>query len=101
MDIEQRAKSKLDEALSDVLQEILVIDEAGNSHLVYVHKIWWENGKVQVEFSTPDDNKEALIHLVHAAIQEQISGVPIPQPTRWERFKNRATEFLMFFSRLA
>lgn len=100
MDIEQKAKNKLDEALSDVLQEIIVIDAAGESHLVYVHKIWWENGKVQVEFSTPDDNKEALIPLVHAAIGAQIADVPKPEITRWERFKNKATEFLMLFSRL-
>lgn len=100
MDIEQKAKNKLDEALSDVIQEILVIDEAGKSHLVYVHKIFYEGGKLQVEFSTPDDNKEALIPLVHAAIQEQINDVPKPEITRWERFKNKATEFLMLFSRL-
>lgn len=101
MDIETKAKNTMGEALSDVIQEILVIDETGASHLAYIHKIWWEGGKVQVEFSTPDDNKEELIPLVHAAIQAQIDAAPKPAPeTRWERFKNKATEFLMLFSRL-
>lgn len=88
-DIEVKALGKIKEAMSDVIQELLLIDKAGVSHLVYIHRLYWDNG-LKVEFSTPEEDKEALIPLVMEAMQAQIQNSDIPRPappTRWEKFK--------------
>ncbi|UQJ95341.1 head vertex assembly chaperone [Klebsiella phage CPRSA] len=59
MDIESKAKNYIDEAMKDVIQELLINDEKGVAHLVYIHKVFWDHG-LKVEFSTPDEDKEAL-----------------------------------------
>lgn len=97
---EKESKNILDEALKDVIQEILITDEDGKAHLVYVHRIFWDNG-LKVEFSTPDDNKEALIPLVHDAIFAQISDIPKPEITLWDKVKEKAYNFFQMFSNIS
>lgn len=102
MNIEQKTNDVISESMQDVIQELLIIDESDVSHLVYIHHIDYKEGKMQIEFSTPDENKEALKPLVHAAMMAQMGDIPKEEPLgRWGRFKNRVTEFLMLFSRLA
>lgn len=43
--------------MQDVIQELLINDENDVAHLVYIHKVYWDNG-LKVEFSTPDEDKE-------------------------------------------
>ncbi|WPJ49531.1 hypothetical protein RCIP0021_00103 [Klebsiella phage RCIP0021] len=105
MDIESKAKNYIDEAMKDVIQELLINDEKGVAHLVYIHKVFWDHG-LKVEFSTPDEDKEALIPLVHDAFYAQIkelekgSVVPKPKLTLWDVFKQKVYNFFMMFSNL-
>lgn len=94
--IENNSKKILDEAMKDVIQELLINDENDVSHLVFIHKVYWDNG-LKVEFSTPDDNKEALIPLVHDAILAQMSEVPMPEITLWDKFKESIAKVFKFF----
>lgn len=96
---EQESKSVIDEALKDVIQEILINDENGKSHLVYIHRIFWSNG-LKVEFSTPDENKEALIPLVHDAIYAQIQDIPKPEITIWDKVKEKFFGFFQVLSNI-
>lgn len=97
MDIEQKSKALIDEAMKDVIQELLVIDDQGASHMAYIHRVYWDNG-LKVEFSTPDSDKEALIPLVHDAILNQISDIPKPELTLWNKFKNAVVNFFHKFA---
>lgn len=89
--IEQKTKNVLAEALKDVKQELLIIDEKDVSHLVYIHNIKWSNRGLEVEFSTPEENKEALSPLVHDAIYAQIKDtIPEPSVSMWGKLKEWA-----------
>lgn len=97
MSIEDKAKSILDEALKDVIQEILILDEKGESHLVYIHKVFWNNG-LRVEFSTPDENKDKLTPLVHDAIMKQIGEIKVKNEdvSLWQKVKHWFKFFAWF-----
>lgn len=105
MNVEQRTKEILDKALSDVIQELMIIDNSGNSHIAYIHRVFWDNG-LQVEFSTPDGDKEALIPYVHAAMNEQIQQyarenpqeIPKDKATMWSRIKSRVAKVFGIFA---
>ncbi|ADJ55339.1 membrane-associated initiation of head vertex [Escherichia phage Lw1] len=100
MDIEQKTQNILDEAMQDVIQELLINDENDVAHLVYIHKVYWDNG-LKVEFSTPDENKEALIPLVHDAIYAQIApNLPKPEKTLWAALKVKLYNFFQMFANL-
>jgi len=92
---EKESKKILDEAMKDVIQELLINDENDVSHLVFIHKVYWDNG-LKVEFSTPDENKEELIPLVHDAILAQMSNVPMPEITLWDKFKTSIAKIFNF-----
>lgn len=98
MDIEQKTQSIIDEVKQDVIQELLINDVNDVAHLVYIHKVYWDNG-LKVEFSTPDEDKEALIPLVHDAIYKQIEpNLPKPEQTLWITIKAKIYSFAHKFS---
>ncbi|MEG1904773.1 MAG: hypothetical protein RR212_10270 [Bacteroidales bacterium] len=100
MEIEQKTKKILDEAMQDVIQELLINDEHDVPHLVYIHKVYWDNG-LKVEFSTPEEDKEALIPLVHDAIYAQIAPtLPKPEKTLWAALKAKLYSFFQMFANL-
>lgn len=89
--IDRKTKDVLAEALKDVKQELLIIDEKDVSHLVYIHNIKWSSRGLEVEFSTPEKDKEALSTLVHDAIYAQIKdSIPEPTVSLWGKFKEWA-----------
>ncbi|QFR55904.1 membrane-associated initiation of head vertex [Yersinia phage JC221] len=94
---ENESKNILDEAMKDVIQELLINDKDDVSHLVFIHKVYWDNG-LKVEFSTVDEDKEALIPLVHDAILAQMSNIKMPEVSLWGKLKDKAVRFLMKFS---
>lgn len=94
---ENESKNILDEAMKDVIQELLINDKDDISHLVFIHKVYWDNG-LKVEFSTVDEDKEALIPLVHDAILAQMSNIKMPEVSLWGKLKDKAVRFLMKFS---
>lgn len=101
MDIEQKTKSILDDAMKDVIQELLINDQNDVPHLVYIHKVYWDNG-LKVEFSTPDENKDELTPLVHDAIFAQIKPnlPPKPEQTLWTAIKAKLYNFFQMFANL-
>lgn len=94
---ENESKNILDETMKDVIQELLINDKDDVSHLVFIHKVFWDNG-LKVEFSTVDEDKEALIPLVHDAILAQMSNIKMPEVSLWGKLKDKAVRFLMKFS---
>lgn len=97
---EKEAQDIISESLKDVIQELLINDENDKPHLVYIHRIYWDHG-LKVEFSTPDEDKEALIPLVYDAIFAQISEIPKPEITLWDKFKEKAVQFFQMFSNIS
>lgn len=94
---EKQTRDIISESMKDVIQELLINDENDKSHLVYIHRVYWDNG-LKVEFSTPDENKEALIPLVHDAIFAQISDIPKPEITIWDKIKEKFYGFFQVLS---
>lgn len=93
MNSENESQKIIDEALEDVIQEMLIIDEEGVSHLVYIHRVYWNNG-LRVEFSTPDSDKDALIPLVHDAVMKQSAHIPKPTFTMWDKIKEWLSHYI-------
>lgn len=101
MDIEKQTNTILDEAMKDVIQELLINDEKDVPHLVYIHRVFWDNG-LKVEFSTPDEDKEALVPLVHDAVYAQIKDqLPKPEQTLWTAIKAKLYNFMQFIGCIA
>ncbi|QDH49231.1 head assembly protein [Pantoea phage Phynn] len=98
-DIEEQTNKYLKDALSDVIQELILVDKSGVSHLVYIHKLYWANNQVCCEFSTPESDKEALRPLVMEAMNAQIqeAGIPVPEYTRWEKFKAAVSRIIQSY----
>lgn len=60
-------------AMENVIQEILITLEDGSNHLVYITKLDWNNGQVIIDFATLDqDRKAELIPHVEKCIKIQI-----------------------------
>lgn len=60
------AHELIQEVMKDVLQEIIIIDEDGEHHLIYVHSIDRDpkTGGVIIDFSTMSDRDHVYPYLV-------------------------------------
>lgn len=55
----QESLKIVQQAMDNVIQEILITLEDGTSHLVYVTKLNWNNGQVELDFATLDSERKA------------------------------------------
>lgn len=65
------AHTLIQEAMEDVIQELIVVDNKGDHHMVYIHGIGYNDGNVTVDFSTPSDYNHVFPY-VQDAIRLQI-----------------------------
>ncbi|QPI17988.1 head vertex assembly chaperone [Pectobacterium phage POP12] len=77
MGIEQKARNMINDAFSDVIQELVIIDKNGKTQLVFIHSVKDTDKGLQIEFSTPNEDKESLFPLVQEAIQAQIDSTVV------------------------
>ena len=63
----EEAHDMIKEAMENVMQEVVIIDESGEHHLIYVHSIKADNrGKVDIEYSTHSNREHVYPYLVKA-----------------------------------
>ena len=78
------------DAMKDVIQELIVVDESGVHHLVFVHKIEMVDGKLVVDFSSPSEYTSKLDGLVNDAMNAQIKELLAEnsKKTMWGKIKS-------------
>lgn len=82
------AHELIQEAMKDVIQELIVIDNKGEHHMIYVHGIEYNNGKIAIDYSTPSDY-DYVFPYVQDAIRLQIEehAANTINASIWERIK--------------
>lgn len=87
-DLEDKAVSTIQEAMKNVVQEIVLIDKSGKSHISYVTKLCYEDNKVVFEFCTPSKEKDIVEQLTRECLEAQIKEVlNRPKKSLWNIFK--------------
>ncbi|QPI13811.1 hypothetical protein MYO4S_00055 [Serratia phage 4S] len=87
-EIEDKAVATVREAMKNVIQEIVLIDKSGKSHISYVTKLAYEDGNVVFEFCTPSEEKDIVEQLTRECLETQIKEVlNRPKKSLWNIFK--------------
>lgn len=75
----------IQDAMKDVVQELLIVDKQGKSHLVFIMGIKYNDG-IEVDFNSPSGVTDELSELVHEAITAQFKQY-YENLSKWEKFK--------------
>lgn len=93
----EEAHGLIQEAMKTVLQEMIIIDEEGEHHIVYIHSVGYdpEQKGVVVDYSTPSDRNHVYPHVIKA-LQSQIAEVEenMKKEKLWYKVKNFIRELI-------
>ena len=87
----EEAHGLIQEAMSGVIQEMIILDENQEHHIVYIHSVSFdqETGGINVDFSTPSDRNHVYPHVV-SALKAQIAEIEenLKKKTVWYKIKS-------------
>lgn len=92
----EEAHNMIKDAMGEILQEIIVIDENGEHHIVFIHDIVTnENNELEVIFSTPS-NRDHVYPYIVKAINEQFNEAQedLKKKSIWYRIKAFIRRFI-------
>ena len=86
----EEAHGLIQEAMKDVIQELIIVDEEGEHHIVYIHNVEYDPDTkgIMVDYSTPSDRDVVYPHIIKA-LTAQIKDVEekIKQNSLWYKVK--------------
>lgn len=86
----EEAEALIHEAMKNVIQEMIVVDEDGEHHIIYIHGLGidQETDGFYVDYSTPSDRNHVYPYMIKA-LQLQIDDIykEIKQKSIWWKIK--------------
>lgn len=87
-EIYQKSLETIQQAMKNVVQEIVLIDKQGKHHISYVTKLEYIDNMVVFEFCTPSEEKDIVEELTRECLEIQIKEVlNRPKKSLWNIFK--------------
>lgn len=86
----EEAHSLIQEAMKTVIQELIIVDEEGEHHIVYIHNVEYDPDTkgIVVDYSTPSDRDVVYPHVIKA-LTSQIKEAEekLKKETFWYKLK--------------
>ena len=86
----EEAHSLIQEAMKTVIQELIIVDEEGEHHIVYIHNVEYDPDTkgIMVDYSTPSDRDVVYPHVIKAlTAQIKEAEEKLKKETFWYKLK--------------
>ena len=86
----EEAHGLIQEAMKTVIQELIIVDEEGEHHIVYIHNVAYDPDTkgIMVDYSTPSDRDVVYPHVIKAlTAQIKEAEEKLQKETFWYKLK--------------
>lgn len=86
----EEAHGLIQEAMKTVIQELIIVDEEGEHHIVYIHNVEYDPDTkgIVVDYSTPSDRDVVYPHIIKAlTAQIKEAEEKLKKETVWYKLK--------------